>query len=140
MMDLVGDREERRRAAREAVLQARLESQRPWWQRRLHAWFFAVPSRFWRSLKAAGRELDDAVSEALLGCAVLLFVCAVWLLASWAWRTAPVPTVVLIAGAVAFLVFGGVEFFRDRRLGRLAMIAATAFAFAALWAVPYLLF
>lgn len=136
----MGDREERHRAAREAVLQARLEAQRPWWQRRLFVWFFSVPSRFWRLLKSAGRELDEAVFEALLGLVVLTFVCAVGLLVSWAWQTAPAPTAVLIAGAVAFLVYGGVEFFRDRRRGRLTTIAVIAFCFVALWVAPHLLF
>ncbi|WP_189253635.1 hypothetical protein [Lentzea flava] len=135
----MGDQEDRRRAAREAVLQARAEAERPWWQRRLFAWFFALPSRFWRSLKWWGHELEEAVFEALLGLVVVGFVVAVWLLTSWAWQTAPVPTAVLIAGAVAFLTFGAVEFFRDRRRGRLAATAVTAFCFVALWVTPYLL-
>ena len=122
------------------MLQARLEAERPWWQRRFFAWFFSVPSRFWRSLKWWGRELGEGAFEALLMCVILVFVCAVGLLASWGWRTVPVPTVVLIAGAVAFLAFGGVEFFRDRRRGRLAMTAVAAFCFVALWAAPYLLY
>ncbi|WP_346130092.1 hypothetical protein [Lentzea roselyniae] len=136
----MGDREERRRAAREAVVQARLEAERPWWQRRLFAWFISLPSRFWRSLKWWGRELGEGAFEVLLGLVALVFVLAVWMLGSWAWQTAPVPTGVLIAAAVAFLTFGGVEFFRDRRRGRLAMTAVIAFCFVALWVVPYVLF
>lgn len=45
------------------------------------------------------------------------------------------------------LTFGGVEFSRQRRRGRPAMIAAAAFGFVAMWVVlplpglaPYLLF
>jgi hypothetical protein len=135
----VSDREARRQAARQAVLEARLEAQRPWWQRRLHAWFFALPRRVWRSLKWWGSELGEGAFEVLLTSAALALVFAVGLLASWGWRTAPVPAAVLIGGVVAFLAFGGVEFFRDRRRGRLAKIAVAAFAFVALWvAVPLL--
>jgi hypothetical protein len=141
IMNLMGghDREARRQAAREAVLQARLEAERPWWQKRSIAWLTAAPLRFWRGLKWWGSELGHDAYELLLTCAALVFVCTVGLLTSWAWRTAPIPTAVLIAGTVAFLAFGGMEFFRDRRRGRLAMIATAAFGFVALWvAVPLL--
>ncbi|MET8756868.1 hypothetical protein [Lentzea sp. NPDC004782] len=135
----MGDQEARRRAAREAVLLAREEADRPWWQKRAIAWFFSIPARLWRSLKWWGRELGEGAFEVLIAWAALALVFAVGLLVSWAWRTAPVPAAVLIAGVVAFLVFGGVEFFRERRRGRLAAIAATAFTFVALWVVLPLL-
>lgn len=83
MMALVGDREERRRAAREAVLQARLEAQRPWWQRRFLAWLTAAPRRLWRGLKWWGVEL----AEVLLWWAALALVLVVGLLIWWAWQT-----------------------------------------------------
>ncbi|MFS8103731.1 hypothetical protein LFM09_42080 [Lentzea alba] len=141
------DREARLGAARVAVLQARAEASRPWWQKRAVAWLTCLPVRFWRGLKWWGRELGEGVYEVLLMWAVLAFLFAVGLLVSWAWQTAPVPTVVLVAGALAFLAFGGVEFFRERRRGRLTMIAVAAFGFVALWvllplvgALPYLLF
>jgi hypothetical protein len=115
------------------VLGARAEAQRPWWRKRLVAWFFAIPARLWRSLTWWGRELGEGAFEVLFSCAALALVCAVGLLVSWGWRTAPVPTAVTVAGVLALLVFGGVEFFRDRRRGRLATIAAGAFGFVALW-------
>lgn len=148
-MNLMGDhdREAQRQAAREAVLQARLEAERPWWQKRSIAWLTAAPLRFWRWLKWWGGELGQGACDLLLTGAALSFVLAVGLLASRAWRTAPIPTAVLIASTVAFLAFGGVEFNRGRRRGRLAMIAMAAYGFVALWVVvpllsswPYLLF
>lgn len=147
IMNLMEDHD--REAARRAVREARLEAERPWWQKRLLAWFFSIPLRFWRSLKWWGRELGEGAFEVLLAWAALALVFGVGLLVSWAWRTAPVPATVLIAGVVAFLAFGGVEFFRNRNHGRerLAMIAVAAFAFVVLWVLlpllgfwPYLLF
>ena len=103
--------------------------------------------RLWYSLAWLARELFDALGELLLILFALGFVCAVGLLVSSAWQTAPLPTAVLVAGAVAFLAYGGVEFVRERRRGRLAMVAVGAFGFVALWVVlpllpfwPYWLF
>lgn len=127
------------------MLQARLEAERPWWQRRL----FSLPSRAWHSLRQWLRDLDaqEDVAGAFIELAALALVVVVGLLVAWAWQTAPVPTAVLIAGTLAFLAYGGVEFFRARRRGRLTMIAVAAFGFVVLWvglpllgALPYLLF
>lgn len=127
--------EAEREAARRAVLEARLEAERPWWQRRMFAWLTAAPLRFWRWLKWWGSELGEGAFELLLALAALGVVTAAYLLTVWGWHTAPVLTVVLVAGVAAFLAYGGVEFFRDRRRGRLAMIAVGAFGFVALWIV-----
>jgi hypothetical protein len=129
----VGDQSARFRAAREAVLQARLEAARPWWQRRL----FSLPSRAWHSFRQWVRDADaqEDVAGAFIEFAALAFVLAVGLLVAWAWQEAPVPTAVLVAGALAFLGYGGVEFFRERRRGRLTVIAVGAFGFVALWVV-----
>lgn len=141
----MSDRSARFRAAREAVLQARLEAERPWWQRRL----FSLPARAWHSWRQWVRDLDarEDVAGALIELAALALVLVVGLLVAWAWQAAPVPTAVLVTGTLAFLVYGGVEFFRERRRGRLTMIAVGAFGFVALWVVlpllgvlPYLLF
>ena len=80
-MNLMGDHE--REAARRAVREARLEAQRPWWQKRFAAWLFAVPSRLWRSLRWWGAELG----EVLLWWIVLAVLFGVGLLGWWAWRT-----------------------------------------------------
>lgn len=122
-----------------------MEAERPWWQRRL----FSLPSRAWHSFRQWVRDLDarDDVSEALFELAAIALVVVVGLLVAFAWQAAPVPTAVLVAGTLAFLVYGGVEFFRERRRGRLTMIAVGAFGFVVLWvglpllgALPYLLF
>lgn len=127
------------------MLQARLEAQRPWWQRRL----FSLPSRAWHALRQWVRDLDaqEDVAGAFIELAALALVVVVGLLVAFAWREAPVPTAVLVTGALVFLVYGGVEFFRERRRGRLTVIAVGAFGFVALWvglpllgALPYLLF
>ena len=127
------------------MLQARLEASRPWWQRRL----FSLPSRAWHSFRQWVRDLDarEDVAEALYEFVALALVLVVGLLVAFAWEQAPVPTAVLVAGALAFLVYGGVEFFRERRRGRLTLLAVGAFGFVALWvvlplvgALPYLLF
>ncbi|KOV85725.1 hypothetical protein [Nocardia sp. NRRL S-836] len=103
-----------------------------------------TPRRFWRELRWWGSELGEGVAEVLLAWAALGFVFVVGLLGSLAWRTAPLPTAVLAAGAVAFLAFGGVEFFRSRRRGRLTTLAVCAFGFVLLWVAlslwPYRLF
>ena len=135
MMVRMGDREARRQAAREAVLQARLEAERPWWQKRFIAWFFSAPLRLWRWLRWWGRELRDDTYEVLQAWVAVGFTTVVGVLVAWGWETAPVPTAVLVLGAVVFLAFGGVEFFRERRRGRLTMIAIAAFGFVALWVV-----
>ncbi|MEU0885115.1 hypothetical protein ABZ345_41530 [Lentzea sp. NPDC005914] len=73
----MGDQD--REAARRAVREARLEAQRPWWQKRFTAWLFSVPSRFWRSLRWWGAEL----SEVLLWWIVLAVLFGVGLLGWW---------------------------------------------------------
>ena len=127
------------------MAQARLEAARPWWQRRL----FSLPSRAWHALRQWVRDADagEDVAGAAIELAALALVLVVGLLVAFAWSQAPVPTAVLAVGALAFLVYGGVEFFRERRRGRLTMIAVAAFTFVALWvalpllgALPYLLF
>ncbi|ANZ37537.1 hypothetical protein BBK82_17245 [Lentzea guizhouensis] len=127
-------------AAREAVRAARREAERPRW-RRLLAWPTVFVRSLWHSLWWFARELGEALGELLMTLFALGFVAAVGLLVSAAWQTAPLPTAVLVAGAVAFLVYGGVEFFRERRRGRLTMVAVCAFGFVALWvALPLLPF
>jgi hypothetical protein len=80
-MDLMGDHD--REAARRAVREARLEAQRPWWQKRFTAWLFSVPSRVWRSLRWWGAELG----EVLVWWIALALLSGAGLLAWWAWRT-----------------------------------------------------
>ncbi|WP_439661941.1 hypothetical protein ACSHWB_10965 [Lentzea sp. HUAS TT2] len=133
------DQTARRQAAREAVLQARQEAARPWWQRQFHRWFSAVPSRLRRSLRWWGRELGSELSDLLLAVAALVFVAVAGLLVVAAYEAAPIPTLVLVAGCSAFLIYGGVEFFRERRRGRLATAAVAAFGFVALWVAAPLL-
>lgn len=129
------DQTARRQAAREAVLQARQETARPRWQRR----FTAVPSRLWRSLRWWARELGSEFSDLLLAVAALVFVVVVGLLVVAAYEAAPIPALVLVAGCSAFLVYGGVEFFRERRRGRLTTAAVAAFGFVTLWVAAPLL-
>ncbi|MEV6242854.1 hypothetical protein [Lentzea sp. NPDC051838] len=85
----MGDQEARRRAAREAVLQARLEAERPWWQKRLASWFFSIPARMWRSLKWWGREVGGGTLEVLFAWIALAIVFAVGLLVTWLWSYLP---------------------------------------------------
>lgn len=80
-MNLMGDHE--REAARRAVREARLEAERPWWQRRFFGWLRSAPLRFWRSLKWWGREVGEGVVEVLLAWAVLAVLLVVSLLAWW---------------------------------------------------------
>lgn len=126
----MGDREERRQAAREAVLQARREAAQPWWQK----WVFSVPARLWRSAKWLAREVGKEVQDLLLTVAALALVTAVFLLAS---RAAPVPAVVLIVGFLPFLLYGVAESFWMRRRGRLALTVVAAFGFVALFGLLF---
>lgn len=80
------DRAARRRAAREAVLQARLEASRPWWQRQLHRWFASLPSRLWRSAKWWARELGGELAGLLLLTGALAIVVVAGLLVVGAYR------------------------------------------------------
>jgi hypothetical protein len=70
--------------------------------------------------EAIGEVLVALVSLGLLGMVVVLV--------TWGWGHSPVATVVLLAGILGFLVYGGYELIgrRGRRRGRLAATAAGA--------------
>lgn len=78
----------------------------------------------------------EAIGEVLAAVVSLGLLAVVVALVSWGWRHSPVATVVLLAGVAVFLGYGGYELIgrRGRRRGRLAMTAAGAAAFVALWA------
>lgn len=116
-------------AAKKAVQLAREAAGRPLWVSRV----LGVPLVLWRGVVELFKELGATLLDLLLALLALGLVLAVALLATWGWSASPVATVVLVAGAVAFLAYGGVEFFRNGRRGRLAAIAMGAFSFLLLW-------
>ncbi|GAA3434697.1 hypothetical protein [Kutzneria kofuensis] len=124
-----------RAMARRELRLLRRDARQPWrrWPRRLGGAIVAAT----RAVAEFFRELIlEIVGEALFTLLAVGLLAVVGALVSWGWARSPAATIVLLAGIIGFLGYGGYELVASvrRRKGRLAATAAGATGFVVLWA------